>query len=257
MKKVHVMMICLLASLLVFACSVPKPADEDAIATQVAADIFATQTAGAPTDTPVPAPTDAPVPAPTDTPVPAPTTSLALFADDFSDPDSGWSTGSTDGGEIRYEDGELLIRDYTTPSAPTISWPGQSFTDMIMEVESRWVGGTDDNWHGHYCRHVDDDNYYVVAFSADGYYTGFAEVGGERNDWVGPTRSDAIRQGIGTTNVARLECVGSRIRFWVNDTLLIDVTDTNLTAGDVALDAESQDGEYTEIAYDNLIVLAP
>jgi hypothetical protein len=38
---------------------------------------------------------------------------------------------------------------------------------------------------------------------------------------------------------------------------LIDVTDTRLPEGDIALDAESEDGDFTEIAFDNLIVLAP
>jgi hypothetical protein len=81
-------------------------------------------------------------------------------------------------------------------------------------------------------------------------------VGGERTEWV-RDRSDAIQQGLEVTNRVRLECVGSSIRFWVNGTLLIDVTDTRLLKGDIALDAESEDGDYTEIAFDNLIVLAP
>ena len=58
-------------------------------------------------------------------------------------------------------------------------------------------------------------------------------------------------------NLTRLECIGSSLRFWVNGELLIDVVDTGLAQGDIALDAESQDGEYTDVAFDNLIVSGP
>ncbi len=53
MKKVHLLLICLLISLLVFACNLSQP-DLDATATKIAADIFATQTASVPTLTPTP-----------------------------------------------------------------------------------------------------------------------------------------------------------------------------------------------------------
>ena len=80
---------------------------------------------------------------------------------------------------------------------------------------------------------------------------------GEPTQFADPTRSDAIRQGSGVSNLARLECIGGSLRFWVNGELLIDVVDTGLAQGDIALDAESQDGEYIDVAFDNLIVRAP
>ncbi len=186
-----------------------------------------------------------------------PAAGRVLFRDDFSDPSSGWLTVSNEGGEVRYENGELYFRDYTVPDTVTASKPGQEFGDLIMEVEGRLIGGAEDNWLGHYCRYVDADNFYVMAYSSDGYYTGFGLTNGERTQFAEPTRSDAIRQGPGVTNVARLECIGSNLRFWVNGELLIDVVDTGVAQGDIALDAESQDGEYTDVAYDNLIVTAP
>ena len=187
----------------------------------------------------------------------APAGARVLFQDDFGDPSSGWWTVSDEGGEVRYENGELHIRDYTVPDAPTTSRPGQQFTDLVMEVEGRLLAGSEDNWFGHYCRYVDGDNLYVMAYSSDGYYTGFGKTNGERTQFADPTRTDAIRQGPGVTNLARLECIGSSLRFWVNGELLIDVVDTGLAQGDIALDAESQDGEYIDVAFDNLIVRAP
>jgi len=179
-----------------------------------------------------------------------------LWVENFTEPDSGWWTGTKEGGEVRYEDEELHIIDRTTPETPTVSQPGRSFSDSILTVNSRLVSGVEDNWHGFYCRHSDSDNFYVAAYSADGFYTGFAKVGGERTDWA-KEKSDAIKQGVGATNKVRLSCVGNNIRFYVNNELLIDVTDDRLTEGDIALDAESEEGDYTEIAFDDLKVLAP
>jgi hypothetical protein len=190
---------------------------------------------------------------------PTPSAVLApiLFEDDFSDPTSGWWTGSTDDGWVRYQDGELRMLNYTTAARITSSQPGQSFTDLVMEVESRLVDGSDDNWHGLSCRYVDSENYYIMQFSADGYYSGAAKVEGEITEFAEPSPSEAINLGEGATNVARLECVGSNLRFLVNGTLLIDVTDTKLTEGDIELRANSLGGEYSEIAFDNLVVSAP
>jgi hypothetical protein len=197
----------------------------------------------------------APVPQPTPIVETTPTTGPAvLFEDDFSDPSSGWETGSTDEGWVRYQDGELHILNYTAAEDVTRSFPRQYFTDLIMEVESRLVDGSDDNWHTHYCRYVDSSNYYAVAFSADGYYAGTAKVDGVSARLVESASSDAINRGVGATNVVRLECTGNRLRFFVNGTLLIDVTDTQLIGGDIGLQVASLGGEYSEVAFDNLVV---
>jgi hypothetical protein len=195
---------------------------------------------------------------PTPTVEPTPTTRPALpFEDDFSDPSSGWWTGSTEGGWVRYEDGELHILNYTAAEYATNSLPGLNVTDLIMEVESRLVDGSDDNWHAHYCRYLDSDNYYLLSFSTDGYYESMGRVNGVNTSFVPPTRSEAINQGAGVTNVARVECVGNRLRFFVNGTLLTDVTDSSLAAGDIGLGVSSLDGEYSQVAFDNLAAYAP
>ena len=64
-------------------------------------------------------------------------------------------------------------------------------------------------------------------------------------------------EGTRPRNLTRLECLSSNLPFRVNGELLIDVVDTGLAQGDIALDAESQDGEYTDVAFDNLIVSGP
>ena len=86
-------------------------------------------------------------------PVSGETPSSVLWEDDFSDPASGWSTGSFPSGEVRYEGGELRIRNYTAADLTTYSLPDLRFSDMrkrpitqgIQAMASnfeRWPGKT-------------------------------------------------------------------------------------------------------------------
>ena len=70
-KKVPFVLICLLTSAILVACS-PSQADRNAQATTIAADIFPTLTAEAPTPTPNATPTNTPTNTPTVTPTPLP-----------------------------------------------------------------------------------------------------------------------------------------------------------------------------------------
>jgi hypothetical protein len=62
---------------------------------------------------------------------------------------------------------------------------------------------------------------------------------------------------VGAVNVVRVECVGDQLRFWVNGELLVDIVDDSLTDGDIGLGVASLGGEYSEVAFDNLVILAP
>ena len=72
------------------------------------------------------------------------------------------------------------------------------FSDFILEVETKLVGGTDDNWQAVVCRFQDEGNYYAFAISADGYYydsQGFMDY--EQIVLANPTSSSYINQGVG------------------------------------------------------------
>ncbi len=185
-----------------------------------------------------------------------PPTGEILYADDFSNPSSGWDVGEWDEGKVWYGDRGLHLLNYTDSEYNTWSGANESFGDAVIEVDSQLVGGTDDNWQGVYCRRVDEDNYYYVAYSADGYASGHARVDGESVVSVDPERSAAINQGAGEINHLRLACVGDTVRFWVNDELVLEFTDDHLLAGDIALGASSLAGELSEVAFANLVVYA-
>jgi hypothetical protein len=71
--KASFVLVCIIVVGVSLAACGPSQAELDAQATKVAADIFATQTAEAPTPTPIPTLTPTPTETPTPTPVPTPT----------------------------------------------------------------------------------------------------------------------------------------------------------------------------------------
>lgn len=176
-----------------------------------------------------------------------------IFEDNFSSTKGGWTTGSAKNGEVRIVDGVLLIRNLTDASYREESTPGIWAADVVLEVDSWLVDGTDDNWHALFCRRTETGAYYSAMFSADGYYAALLRVESEVVREQKPTSTDMVNQGLGAVNHAKLSCVGSQIRFWVNDMLLIDWTDDRLAEGEFGLAVTALDGDYSEGAFDNFV----
>ena len=147
--------------------------------------------------------------------------------------------------------------NYTDALVCTYSLAYQYFADFILEVETKLIDGTDDNWHQVEVRERDEFNYYNFGISADGYYEIFKVVNGEKIVLVAPTYSTYINQGWGAVNLIHIECIGSSLSLSVNGHTLTSVTDTTFSAGDIGLAASSLAGSFTEVAFDNLVVTAP
>jgi uncharacterized repeat protein (TIGR02543 family) len=184
-------------------------------------------------------------------------TPTVLFSDDFSQDTGDWDTFSDSNGSVFYENGWLHVINYTEAPFDTYTLSHQHFTDFILEVETKLVEGTDDNWQGVTCRYQDGGNYYAFGVSADGYYLISKFTDGEQKYLAGPTRSSHINQGWDVINVMHIECIGSSLSLSANGHLLKTVTDTTFSGGDMGLIATAWEGNLTEIAFDNIIVTGP
>jgi hypothetical protein len=180
-----------------------------------------------------------------------------LFSDDFSDEAGVWDTFSDEDGSVFYENGWLHLVNYTLATFGTDTRAYQYFTDFILEVETKLVGGTDDNFHSVQCRYQDSSNYYDFYISADGYYGISKLVDGDFTAFVGPNYSPSINQGVDAMNLIHIECIGSSLSLSVNEHLLWEGTDATFTGGDIALKASAFAGTLTEIAFDNIVVSEP
>jgi len=181
-----------------------------------------------------------------------------LFEDDFSYVLSGWPMDSDTDSSLDYSDGQYEISIYQVDYI-ACGTPGEFFTDADIEVEATFVSGGYDSAFGIICRHVDIDNFYVFVIDSDGYFGifktinagDFTLVDSEYMDY-----SDAIRRGE-QTNRLRAVCDGDRLSLSVNGELLIEVTDTDLTGGDVGLIVATGTTPNTTVLFDNLIIRKP
>lgn len=181
--------------------------------------------------------------------------SSVLFADDFSDPSTGWSQYDEPGGWSRYEEGGLHIT-VRLPELYVWSSAGRSFQDFTVEVDGRLVEGPPDGIYGIIFRLQDKDNFYEFDVSADGFYVLVRYVDGQWQPIVDWTETQVIQQGR-SLNRLRVDAVGSTIRLYVNGQLLASVTDATFRRGDIALVAGTGEAAGTHIAFDNLRVTEP
>jgi len=186
-----------------------------------------------------------------------PTTPEVLFSDDFSDESSGWVTYDEYDGRVIYHDGCLYVKDYAAYEGTMYGESQRYFTDFILEVETWLVGGTDFNWHSVGCRFQNEDNCYVFAISADGYYVIGKWVDGDVTYLIDATYSSYLKQGMAAVNLIHIECTGSDLSLAVNGHLLWKGTDTSFTGGDICLSATALTGTFTEIAFDNIVISEP
>lgn len=180
-----------------------------------------------------------------------------LFADDFSDPSSGWDQVQADEGITDYANGRYRIF-VNQPQHDYWANPGRSFGDVRVEVDATKAGGPDDNDFGLICRYQDVENFYAFLISSDGYF-GIMKVSQGSSEMLGTDAlqpSDAIRQG-GTTNHIRGDCVGAQLTLHVNGEQVYSATDSTFSSGDVGLLAGTYDVSGTDIHFDNFFVLKP
>jgi hypothetical protein len=192
-----------------------------------------------------------------------PASAQVLFKDDFSNDSSGWDIYSDAKGMAFYQNGWLHVRNNAINEGSDVSYANQYFTDFVLEVETKLVDGSEDNWHYVAFRADGPMDCYLFEISADGYYAMVKYVNGSRIVFEGPTKSTYIKQGRDMINTVRVEALGSDLRLFVNGHVLGNVNDSTFTGGDIGLGASLPEGtplsgsQFTEVAFDNITVTVP
>jgi hypothetical protein len=183
---------------------------------------------------------------------------VVLFSDDFSQWRSEWDQMySGEGGKVSYSGGTVHIR---VPSSGDTMYHQlhQNFGDFSLDVDTKVVDGTTDNWFGADVREQDNDNYYRFSISGDGYYRISRFRNGDFTSLSGPTRSGYINTGVGAGNHLRIECNKNILSLTVNGQPLSTVSDDSFGEGTLSLSANSvATGKYTEVTFDNLKITTP
>ncbi len=184
-----------------------------------------------------------------------------LFEDDFSSPDSGWSVKETDNTAKAYKDGEYVI---TVKSAGYTGWgtvADKTFDGGVMiDVEATLTDGPTDNDLGIICHHQDDDNFYYLSISSDGYAGIQKESGGEGLKTISGDgkmhTSSAVKKGKGVANHIRAICDAGVLTLVVNGTQVVQVQDADFEGGGVGLAATAykDSGGGVVLSFDSFVV---
>ena len=182
-----------------------------------------------------------------------------LFQDGFENSHSGWGEDEGEKFGRGYEEDEYFVELYE-PNWFAWAYPGKRFDDVNVEVDAYLASGSQDGHFGLLCRHVNPDNFYYFAISADGYYAIFRRVDGDLEVLTasggGMAFSPAIRTG-GQTNRILAVCQGEELSLYVNGELLETVADDTHARGDVGIGAGSGPGGAVRIQFDDFSVTRP
>jgi len=185
---------------------------------------------------------------------------LTLFQDDFSNPNSGWDSYENTNGSTGYENGAYRINVLAANWLIWDPFPRIFQNDVRIEVDATKVDGPDDNSMGAICRFQDNDNYYYLAISSDGYAAiykmlqgNLAVISSEDGNWQ---KANGIWPGP-LTNHIRAECIGNTLAVYANDAQVATATDDAFTGGQVCLAAGTFDTGGVDIQFDNFYVYRP
>lgn len=177
----------------------------------------------------------------------------ALFFDDFSIINQNWS--QTDGFE--FAAGGYMI---SVDNDHRMIWSGpmEKFGLVHLEVDARKYSGGEDNSYGIVCGAVDQDNYFFLIISSDGYY-GIGEVRQDRSRLIGMEAmqpSEAILRGDNWNHLSA-DCLATRLSLYVNGTQIGDITGIRYRPGRIGLVAGTIESATSQILFDNFKVKAP
>lgn len=182
----------------------------------------------------------------------------ALFADDFSNPNSGWDSNGDSKALSQYDSGGYRIVA-TQDNSMVWAMPGQLFTDVRIEVTAETQGGDDDNFFGLMCRvqgTTKSASFYAFLISSDGFYGIVKRVDGGELGLIEQGKmqfNSAINQGKAQNRIAA-ECSDERLALYVNGQKLVEVTDGDLNTGQVGVAAGTFSIPGTNIFFDDLVV---
>jgi hypothetical protein len=148
------------------------------------------------------------------------------------------------------------INNDDRPYEFAIGYPGELHSDVRIEVDARILQRTDYSGVVVVCRGnpLAESGYY---FRLGGDGLAMIELYEEGEDMWSLfiyVDSAVLRPDV---NRLRVECVGSHLAFYVNDTLVVSKDDETFTDGDVGLGAGGDSEGMTEVRFDNLTVTRP
>lgn len=176
-----------------------------------------------------------------------------LYQEDFSDPDSGWSVFTDEDVDAGYVNGQYQIMVKTTDMS---GWgvSGNVFDDVILDVEVNVLRASGEGDFGFICRYVDQNNFYALEISEDGYAAIWKRLNGDifvLVDWL------KMRVLPGKAPNMSASCIGNELIIFLDGVEAASALDDDFYSGDIGLLASTGGRENLLVAFDNLVVSSP
>jgi hypothetical protein len=152
---------------------------------------------------------------------------------------------------------EQLAITITSPNTiQYVTLGDYTFTDFALEVDAWQRSGPVESSYGVLFRMVDGNQFYRFDITGNGLYIVERRDADGRwtrlvPDW---TSTAAINQGLNVANRLKIIAAGDSLAFYVNEILLVQVTDSAYGSGAIALDAGSFGGGDLQVTFDNLVI---
>jgi len=180
-----------------------------------------------------------------------------LFRDNFTSQTAGWRTHENRLSFAGFQQGGFRLWSIV-PNYQFWSVPGLNFRDTIVSTRVTKLDGPDNNIFGVLCRYQDENNFYALVISSDGYYGIFKNVEGQQIliDQPYMSYNEVIQRGESSNDI-RAVCQGHQLVLYVNDSKLIEVFDHSLAFGDVGMIVGNLNQPGVDILFDYFIVVKP
>ena len=131
----------------------------------------------------------------------------------------------------------------------------QEYDNISIYVDAKPVTEGMNSYYGLLCRLQDKQNFYYFVIRSNGDF----KIGKYKNaehqslfleDW---RRSDAIKQG-NQTNRLEADCATNTLRFYANNVLLGEATDTDFISGFSGIIAAALDAQGFEVVFNNFLI---
>lgn len=144
-----------------------------------------------------------------------------IYATTFGDPAINWEQ---DQGQLSSEivDGVMRLQ-VDLQNDGLYSAVDHYFTDFDVSVDTRAVGGVENNGYGLVFRQQDRQNYFMFLISSDGYYRVMRIVDNQSrvlSDWHNGFDEPVLETGLNITHRIRVVGVDDQFRFYINDELV-------------------------------------
>lgn len=191
-----------------------------------------------------------PAPVPT-VDVDAPESGSVLYEDDFSSVKGLWAFQGT-AGSIAQTNGELEMKLSETDY---YIWglSGGNYDDIIIDVDVRVTQQAGDGDFGIICRYLDNENFYGLEISEDGYYTIWKYTNAEYTSLVDWRFSSKLADAASGAHLTAT-CAGDLLALSIDGEWLAEARDSELSYGDAGLIGGTWENAPIAIRFDNFVI---